>query len=500
MRNLFAPAITPLLLCAWFMTTAPAVSANVLTVTSLADSGPGSLRQTMTNALPGDIIKIQVVGTIVLTSGELTMAKAVRIDGPTTGQLIISGNNQTRVFNVTATAGKVVLNDLTIADGNAGNGSGGGINYVTTGATFYVSRCTFRDNAAGSSGGAIHHGSGTFNLSHCTLSNNFAAGAGGGIGNSGSLFVSNCTITANTTGGSGGGIRSDGAIARLANTIVAGNSASAGPDLMGNFTSFGSNLVGRSDNSAGITNGVNGDQVGSSAMPLDPQLSALADNGGATQTHALLPTSSAIDAGNDAQAGAYDQRGYGRNGRSDIGAFEFAGVAPIPQVLAAVSRKTHGAAGAFDIALPLTGPAGIECRTGAVNGQHQIVITFAAPVSVKNTSIVSRDGLASAGSNVNGAVVAVDLAAVANAQTLGITLSGVSDGTATGDIFVSMGVLAGDTNSDGRVNAADIGLVKSQIGQAVTGSTFRSDLNASGGTLNASDAAIAKFNAGAQLP
>ena len=54
----------------------------------------------------------------------------------------------------------------------------------------------------------------------------------------------------------------------------------------------------------------------------------LADNGGPTKTMALLPNSPAIDAGNDANAPPRDQRGYLRNGTSDVGAFEFDGIIP----------------------------------------------------------------------------------------------------------------------------------------------------------------------------
>src|SRR5207253_3520651 len=52
------------------------------------------------------------------------------------------------------------------------------------------------------------------------------------------------------------------------------------------------------------------------------------------------------------------------------------------QPLGAVSRKTHGMAGTFDINLPVTGTPGIECRSGSVPGSHQVVITFATPVTV----------------------------------------------------------------------------------------------------------------------
>jgi hypothetical protein len=63
---------------------------------------------------------------------------------------------------------------------------------------------------------------------------------------------------------------------------------------------------------------------------------------------------------------------------------------PIPTSV--VSRKTHGTAGDFDIDLPLTGTPGIECRTGGANGDHQVVVTFAVPVTLSSASVSSGTG------------------------------------------------------------------------------------------------------------
>src|SRR5262249_59098602 len=72
---------------------------------------------------------------------------------------------------------------------------------------------------------------------------------------------------------------------QLRSTIVAGNSAPslasfAGPDITGPVTSLGNNFVGVGDGSTGLTDGVNGDQVGTAAAPRDPKLGPLGDNGG----------------------------------------------------------------------------------------------------------------------------------------------------------------------------------------------------------------------------
>jgi hypothetical protein len=112
---------------------------------------------------------------------------------------------------------------------------------------------------------------------------------------------------------------------------------------------------------------------------------------------------------------------------------------------------------------------------------------------------MSSDGLAGGTHSVNGAVVTVDLTAVANAQTVGITLINVDDGSIAGDVFIPLGVLVADTTGNGSVSASDIGQVKVQSGQALTAANFRTDVNA-GGTINSSDIGLVKSRSGTSLP
>ena len=114
----------------------------------------------------------------------------------------------------------------------------------------------------------------------------------------------------------------------MGNTLIAGNTAADGsPDVFGYFTSQGFNLIGVADSSNGFT--ASSDKTGTAASPLPPGLSVLADNGGPTDTMALLVGSPAIDAGGSS-APPTDQRGASRVGVSDIGAFEFGGALPTP--------------------------------------------------------------------------------------------------------------------------------------------------------------------------
>src|SRR5262245_22496174 len=93
---------------------APQAFSTPLTVTSLADSGAGTLRDRITAAAPGDTIQFGVSGTITLNS-ELVLSKSLQINGLTANSLRISGNHNSRVFNITS--GNVQIYNMTIADG-----------------------------------------------------------------------------------------------------------------------------------------------------------------------------------------------------------------------------------------------------------------------------------------------------------------------------------------------------------------------------------------------
>ena len=173
---------------------------------------------------------------------------------------------------------------------------------------------------------------------------------------------------------------------------------------------------------------------------------------------------------------------------------------PVPSLTptSVVSRKTHGGAGTFDINLPLTGNVGVECRSGGATNDYQMVISFATPVTVGGASVTSGTGSVSSFS-VSGSQVTVNLTGVTNAQRITVTLSSVNDGTHTGNVPVSMGVLVGDVNGNAVVNASDVSLTKSQVGQAVSSSDFREDVNANG-VINSVDVALVKAKVGTALP
>jgi hypothetical protein len=252
-----------------------------------------------------------------------TLAISYGIVSGNVAQGFIAGGDGGGIANL----GTLTLNSTTVT-GNTSKGQdihtgrGGGImnwGQLTINQSTLSSNTS---NSAGGSGGGIYN-YGSVLIVNSTLSGNGAGGkSGGGIFNNpaGNLILSNSTL-ANNSAGSGGGIFGT-ATASLQNSIVANNS---GGDCGGNLISNGHNLS--SDDTCNF-NGP-GDMNNT-----DPLLGPLQNNGGPTQTMALLPGSLAIDAGNpsgctDGQGHLLktDQRGQPRpdkedTGGCDIGAYE----------------------------------------------------------------------------------------------------------------------------------------------------------------------------------
>ena len=151
--------------------------------------------------------------------------------------------------------------------------------------------------------------------------------------------------------------------------------------------------------------------------------------------------------------------------------------------LSAVSRKTHGDAGTFDLPLPLSGSPGIECRSGGGNGEYQVVVTFPTSVTAASATVTPEPGKTA---TVSGAPltrnnqITVNLSEVSNAQTIMVNLVGLTDGVTTDTVSVPMSVLVGDSASNGSVNSSDVGKVKLQLGEPVTASNYRDDITADG--------------------
>lgn len=169
--------------------------------------------------------------------------------------------------------------------------------------------------------------------------------------------------------------------------------------------------------------------------------------------------------------------------------------------ISAVSQKTHGTAGTFDVNLPLTGTPGIECRAagGADPGvDHKIVFTFPTAVTLSSAAVTSGTGNVTVSGSGTPTITA-NLSGVANVQWLTLTLLGVSDGTNTNDVAVRVGFLRGDTTANGLVNSSDIAQTQSQAGQFVDATNFREDVTVNG-VINSSDIVTVQSSAGTALP
>jgi hypothetical protein len=229
--------------------------------------------------------------------------------------------NSTLAGNVAAAYGGGIFNFGTLTvlsstlSGNAAAYGGGGL-YNTSGAT--VQSSTFLSNSANIGGGVSNQQGMT--IQNSTFTSN-SANYNGGISHvNGVLTLKNSTISGNSASNTGGGLGTYGNL-NLTQTIIA-NSPSGGDCYKGSgaIAINDHNLVeSTGSNACGLTNGAGGSLIG-----IDPILSPLDNYGGSTATFALLPGSPAIDAGG-ATCPATDQRGKGRFGACDIGAFESQG-------------------------------------------------------------------------------------------------------------------------------------------------------------------------------
>jgi CSLREA domain-containing protein len=325
------------------------VKSATYTVTKTADTSDGtcdsdcSLREAIAaaNASPqNDIINFNIPTTDSGCSGGvcvITLSSQLTINSASSsGNLIIrniggsqkieiSGGNAVRVFEV-ASGGNLTINSLTIKNGSASGGFGGGI---LNNGTLTVFSSTITGNSSSGGGGIANSNGTTAFIVNSTISGN-SAGNSGGIFNMGgaTLTLVNSTIVNNTASSltGGGGVWNVGT-ANARNTIIANNSASSGPDFKGTLTSQGYNLIGNTTDTTII-----GDTTGN-ILNQDPKLAPLGDYGGLTKTHALLLGSPALNAGNNSLATdpttfgiqlATDQREATRiaGGTVDIGAYE----------------------------------------------------------------------------------------------------------------------------------------------------------------------------------
>ncbi|MFN2476028.1 MAG: beta strand repeat-containing protein [Chthoniobacterales bacterium] len=275
-----------------------------------------------------------VTGTVTITTTTLSGNSVSSVAGRARGGAIQNGDPNNSVRPNTTVKDSTISGNSLSAGGtsNPGDAEGAGVS-ISDGGSFALRNSTVSGNAARATGSGVARGGGLFlatassilmSVDDSTIANNSAAcssssscGVGGGIfnSNSGSFTICNTIIALNSAGGTG-------------------------RDESGTITSLGYNLVGNGDGSTGF--GTMGDQVGTSASPIDPKLAVLGSYNGPTQTLGLVSNSPAINAGNpnfDATTLPKDQRGMARvrAGRLDIGAYE----AAAPPVITAPANNSR---------------------------------------------------------------------------------------------------------------------------------------------------------------
>ena len=312
--------------------------------------------------LTGTIELINAVTSLESELGEFQITKAVTIQGLGAANTRIYGGCA-RIFNITSAAGPVTLDGLTLSPSKSVSCMGdsevitdGGAIHSASSALLTVINSTISGNSALEYGGGIYAEEGDVVVANSVISGNSALEGGGIYAKEGGAMVTNSTISGNSAGDYGGGITVWEGDVVVTNSTISRNSAGDEGGGMyteeGDFTIHSSIVAGNTDSGkeegdeeeeeAGpdmrlvsgtltVTNSLIGDNTGTDLSEattpddagnlvgdpggsgiMDPMLERLAKYGGATETHALMPGSPAIDLGSNAHLSlTNDQRGSG---------------------------------------------------------------------------------------------------------------------------------------------------------------------------------------------
>jgi hypothetical protein len=280
---------------------------------------------------------------------------AIRLNGNSDATLIRStlSNNDAGSGGGLASSGASVAIESSVVSGNTAESAGGLLLYgfYSNGSSSSVSDTLISGNTAyyaglysGSGGGAIVTGSSytPVDFDNVTVTGNTASGVGGGIAAHGNARFTGATISGNTAS-RGGGVWSTSQSDTLRNSIVANNSATtaAERDLAVYDTTYASFQVAYTLVESTPTGGTITDVTpGSNIIGQDPQLGALAANGGPTQTLKPAAASPAVDQGKSFGLD-HDQRGRNRpvdlatanasgGDGADMGAVELSSATDVP--------------------------------------------------------------------------------------------------------------------------------------------------------------------------
>jgi uncharacterized repeat protein (TIGR01451 family) len=427
-------------------------------------------------------------GSLTITSSTISGNTAVSGDG--------GGINSTYALTLT---------NVTVSGNATINGDGAGIYTNSFGNTTTITNSTISGNIAGT-GGGIFAGNGTMTVTGSTISGNIA-GTGGGVSFAppsilpvagANLQIVNSTISGNSATSFGGGIFNGNYGSTtpllLSYSTIANNNAATGGGVYGDFeidlqnntflsnTAFGNTIVANNPtggNCAGAgtrtSNGNNLDSANTCGFAssgdlinIDPLLSALANNGGLTFTHALLTGSAAINAGNNTGCPATDQRGYSRSGNCDIGAYEFGGIAPAADLSITKTDSpdpvTAGSSLTYTITIANNGP---NTATG-------VTLTDTLPGSITFVSSTPSQGFCS-----GAAVVTCSIGSLANSASATVAI--VVTPTAAATLTSTASVTAAETDTNAANNSATQSTTVSAAGGNTSAAASGGDSGESGG-------------------
>ncbi len=314
-----------------------------------ADSGGGIESSGPSLAVESSTISgnsVQAVGAGIDTQSTTTVQNST-----------ISGNYAGEDGGGITSSEALTVEDSTVS-GNGITTLFGGTGGISSGGSATIEDSTISGNLGATEGGGISNG-GTATIQDSTLSGNSALnGGGGGIFNQGTAIVENSTIAGNgldDSGGAVGGISNAGTV-RMQATIVASNGPSH--DCYGDITDLGYNID--DDGTCGFTAPSISDST-----TIDSTLAPIANNGGPTETIALLSGSPAIGQIPAAECPTTDQRGYRRIPPCDIGAFQVdaRAVAPTTTTVSTVPTLT-----ALDSSVAYTAEVAPSSGSGLVKG------------------------------------------------------------------------------------------------------------------------------------
>ena len=403
------------------------------TVVNNSDSGAGSLRQAIIDAnatVANDIIDFNFATgsspyTITLAAAlpnivDASTAGTLTITGLGASSLTISGNQGNfRIFTID-TGGNLSISGVTVSGANnsndggaftiqgslsitsstlSGNAANFGAGRFYNGGTVTVSNSTISGNTANNGGAIFNGGGGTLNLLGSTLSSNTANVTGGAIWNDSTINVTNSTLSGNSATSFGGGFYNQspalsvsGATLNIANTIIA-NSTSGG-DYAGGGTvnlispsTAANNLVSQGSFSWATTK-----------TSAEINLGTLANNGGPTQTLALLNGSAAIatanaTVSNAAPVNGLDQRGVTRSSTApSIGAYEY--IAPVASKLGLTTSAAGSVNGVAFTTQPVITLQDSQGATATTNNSPVTMTVSSGATTLGTTTVNAVNGVA----------------------------------------------------------------------------------------------------------